>query len=115
MIDPSRARRILAGTAASVFAIAGAAGTMAVLSTAPALAAGHSAAHGALRPAVSVQVKRVSGGSGARAGAVRAAGPAAVAPVRAPGHKVVVNCFAGRRVADTHQARRFCLRPTRRR
>jgi len=107
MIDPSRARRILAGTAASVFAIAGAAGTMAVLGTAPALAAGQSAAHGALRPALSVQVNRVSGGSGA--GAVRAA------VTRAPGHKVVVNCFAGRRVADSRQARRFCLRPTRRR
>lgn len=114
MIDPSRARRLLAGTAASVFAIAGAAGTMAVLGTAPALAAGHSAAHGALQPAVSVQVNRVSGGSGA--GAVRAA-----AVTRAPGHKVIVNCFAGRRVADSrrmadsHRARRFCLRPTRRR
>jgi hypothetical protein len=104
MIDPSRARRILAGTAASVFAIAGAAGTMAVLGTAPALAAGHSAAHGALRPAVSMQVNRVSGRPGA----------GAVAVTRAPGHKVIVNCFAGRRV-DDHQTRRFCLQPTRRR
>jgi hypothetical protein len=108
MIDPSRARRILAGTAASVFAIAGAAGTTVVLGTAPALAASHSAAHGAahgaLRPAVSVQVNRVSGGTGA--GAVRAA-----AVTRTPGHKVIVNCFAGRRVADQHRTPKFCLHP----
>ena len=112
MIDPSRARRILAGTAASVFAIAGAARTTVVLSTASALAAGHdtarSAAHGALQPVVSVQVNRVSWGSGG--GAVRAA-----AVTRAPGHKVIVSCFAGRRVSADHPARRLCLRPTGRR
>jgi hypothetical protein len=105
MIDPSRARRILAGTAASVFAIAGAAGTVAALGAAPALAAGGGAAHSALRPAASVQVNRVPGGS---------RGSAAVA-VRAPGHKVILNCFAGRRVGGTHQANRLCLRPHRRR
>jgi hypothetical protein len=101
MIDPSRARRILAGTAASVFAIAGAAGTVAVLGTAPALAAGHGAAHHAPRSAASVQVSRVAGG------AVRAATTA-----RAPGgHKIIVNCFEGRRT-ETSRPRKLCLRPS---
>jgi hypothetical protein len=99
MIDPSRARRIFAGAAASVFAIAGAAGTTAVLMTAPALAAGHSAAGSTLRQAVPARATRVTGGVSGTA-AVRGR----------PGGTVVMNCFVVRRP----EARsRLCIRPHR--
>jgi type IV secretory pathway TrbL component len=104
MIDPSRARRILAGAAASVFAIAGAAGTTAVLMTAPALAAGHStaghsAAGSTARQAVAAQANRVTGGT---------SGAAAV-PGRL-GRPVMRNCFITRRPEGALRSR-LCIRP----